>query len=100
MSATYLDDDDGMEEAWTNDEECDNAVGRYHQHPQQPPAYSQSPSYRRQTPVSPAPILRPDNYTLKRPRPAPSATVDGPGDPQYRALVGVHRRAGDDGHRR
>jgi len=89
MADTYLDNDDGPEEAWTNDEDCNNVVRRYRQPPQQPPAYSHSPpqlAYRHQTPISPAPILRPDNYTLKRPRPAPAASVDGPGESQYRAV--------------
>ena len=82
MAANYLDDDgdDGPEDAWgAVDEDCNSVMRHYEA--QQPPAYShyppQHPAYRRQTPVSPAPILRPDNYTLKRPRPA---AVDVPGD--------------------
>ena len=89
MPATYLDDDNGLEEPWTKDEDCNNVVRRYRQAPQQPPAYSHSPpqpAYRHHTPISPAPILRPDNYTLKRSRPAPATPVDGPGDSQYRAV--------------
>ena len=79
----YLDDDedDEMEGAWTTSG-GDVARGR-RQHPALPPAYSHSPpqpAFRRHAAAasSPAPILRPDNYTLKRaPRPAPAAE-DGP----------------------
>jgi len=85
MAATYMDEDNELEEPWRGDEDCNNVIRRY----RQPPAYSQSPpqpAYRHHTPISPAPILRPDNYTLKRPRPAPATPVDGPGDSQYRAV--------------
>jgi len=89
VAASYLDDDDEVQAAWTDGGDCNNRVRRHRLPPHQPPAYSHSPpqpGYRRPTPISPAPILRPDNYTLKRPRPAPAATVDGPGDSQYGAV--------------
>ena len=91
MAEAYLDDgDDELERAWTGDDgDCNNMVRRRRLPPQQPPAYCHSPPepvYRHATPLSPAPILRPDNYTLKRPRPAPAATVDGSWESPYRVV--------------
>jgi len=76
MPANYLDgDDDDLDGAWTQD--ADMVRHRA------PPAYSHSPPqlvYRRPTPISAvSPILRPDNYTLKRPRPIPAASATDAG---------------------
>jgi len=89
ITANYLgdpddDDDDGREEAWAmTDEDCTEMMRRRYQQQQQPPAYSHSPPQQpayRPTLSPPAPILRPDNYTLKRPvrNAAPLAVVDVP----------------------
>jgi len=92
MAAAYLDDDEEVEGPLSDDDgDCNNMVHRHRLPPQQPPAYSHSPpqhAYRRPTPNTSTPILHPDNYTLKRHRPAPAATVDGPWDSQYRTVSG------------
>jgi len=90
MTAAYLDDAGEVEAGvWTDDGDYNHMVRRHHHRrlpQQQPPAYSCSPPqslYRRPTPVSPAPILRPDNYTLKRHKPAPpppTTIADGTAD--------------------
>jgi len=83
----YMDadhDDDEVEGVWTGDGIGNNRVRRHRVlPPHQPPAYSHSPPqslYRHPTPISPAPppIIRPDNYTLKRRKPA--AVVATPGN--------------------
>lgn len=84
-AATYLDDEEEIEAVWTDGRDGSNMMR--HRYRTQPPAYSNSPPlqpvYRRPTPITSAPILRPDNYTLKRARPAPPAAVeDGPGESQ------------------
>ena len=85
--AAYDDDDDEM--GWTSDRsDKEPRRGR-------PPAYSPQPAegfYRRRAPVSPAPpILRPDNYTLKR------APRDAAG-PAAAAFRGAVDPADTDGH--